>query len=185
MDLDDAYGWLAVPAKLLVRVEETLSQIGVPVSPWVAQSIVFVAAAILAACFWVLYIRTAKTTPARLGALVAALGLTAVSAPIPIFWGNFVLAPPRGEIVGRITSGDAAGWKLTIIDNRQNKIANATIDHRNGLFTAYYTPTLGQFPARYDASRSGCATLSDSLSRETVFGDQEMDLELICKSPSQ
>ena len=45
MDLEDAYGWLAVPAKILEVCENVLSDIGVPVGPWLAQSIVLMVAA--------------------------------------------------------------------------------------------------------------------------------------------
>ena len=185
MDLEDAYGWLAVPAKILEVCENVLSDIGVPVGPWLAQSIVLMVAAALAAAFAIWFFRTEKRGLPRFAILVIVLGLFAISLPIPIFWIRFLIAPPKGEIVGSISADDAASWRIAIIDNRGAKIADATVSDAQGLFTAYYTPTLGQFPARIEANRQGCVSRSTPLDRGVVFDGRMLDLELTCQSPSE
>lgn len=180
MTLDEAYGWVAAPARLLGTVESVMAAIGVPVSSGMAQLLVLMAGAVLAAAFWWRFAaKRGAPRGGRMILLVVALGLTLVAVAIVTFWAQFLMNPPPGEIFGSVV-GDSANWALELRDNRDHKMAGGNLDSTNHSFTIYYKSGIGQVPGKVSASKPGCRGVEVPLTYMQVFGPEDVNLNLQC-----
>lgn len=180
MTLDEAYGWSAAPVRLLANVETAMANIGVPVGPEMAQAIVLIGGGMLAGAFWVQFFTIrGKADVSRVIVLVAALGLTLLILPIPIFWIQVTIHPPPGEIFGSLDDA-TGGWGLDLLDNRDHKMAEGNVDEAARAFTIYYSAALGQVPSVIHATKDGCKPVEKPLTYDQVFRPEPVRMVLKC-----
>lgn len=181
MTLDDAYGWIAAPLKVLELVEETLNGVGIPVGPFGAQCIVLGAAMVLAGAFGYRYWQRGEES--RLPSLLSLIGFAAIAIGILSFWTYFKVNPPSGEVTGRLQGDHRSGWRIRLYDHRDTTIADAIVSETQQSFSIFYEPTFGVIPARLVASQNNCEDVPLSLTPAQVFEGAEVEMELSCTSP--
>jgi hypothetical protein len=182
MNLDDAYGIIALPLRILQNAEEALQLIGIALPAWASQSILFLGAGILGFAAWRWMLKLTGWDAKRIVVLFIALAISMVAVAIPLFWVQFISKPPTGVVLGKIEGSNDGGWELELFDTRNRKMKREDITGVQGEFGLYYNYSFGQVPSHVLVHHRDCASPFEiKLTKGEVFAASRMRLELRCK----
>lgn len=186
MDLDEAYGLMALPARILQEVEKNVGLTGIALDAWMSQTVLFLAAASLAIGAWYWLRKQDQWDLGKILILSVAVTLTLVALVYPVFWLRFSLNPPTGEILLDVEAIDTDSWQLQLVDTRGEVIIAHDVDGVVGEFDFYYDAGFGRVPSRIIGTRAGCKEIVLKLSPSQVFEQRDVAartrIELACRT---
>lgn len=185
MNLDEAYGLIALPLRILQNADEGLQAIGIVLPAWASQLILFLGAGVLGFAAWRWMLKLTGWDAKRIIVLFIALAISIVALAIPLFWLQFSLKPPSGVVLSQIDGVNDGGWKLILFDtrNRQMKREDIIGVQDKDKFGLNYDFTFGQVPSHVRVvHHGGCADPYEiKLTKGVVFEDEWIRVKLQCK----
>ncbi len=184
MNLDDAYGIIALPLRILQNLDDALQATGIAMPAWASQLVLFIGAGILGFAAWRWMLKLTGWDAKRIIVLFIALAISMVALAIPLFWLQFRLELPTGKVLSQIDGVNDGGWELELFDTRNHKMKSENIDgvqdqHKFGL---NYDYTFGQVPSHVLVRHDDCDDpYKIELTKGMVFESDTMRVKLQCK----
>jgi len=184
-DTNDGLTILDTPGQVFDVVVDTLSRVGIELSPFVSQ--LFMLAITFTLFFWLARKNWPINKTTKINALISTIALGLISIAIISHWACLYFNPLPDHVAGKVkgTGLNAMTVELTGSHGDSIHLGNGAVDQNSGDFVLRYQAPFGDRPREFIVVKAGCEKETFPINQNKLRSRAEFILNFECRRVPQ